>query len=91
MAKKTPEENITGMFREAESALEDAMEEWNRFTEDGVKKGFKESRKAVLVVKKAAADIRKAMALISPKREKKKKATTPSPPASRKKSTKAKK
>lgn len=72
-AKLTSEEKITELFRQAEEDLGDAMDQWNRFTEDNIKKGFKEARKMVLLVKKATAEIRKEMALISPKREKKKK------------------
>lgn len=68
--KKSPkkqlslQETIGSLIREVEEDLETVREEWNRYHHDGVKKGFKEARKAVLRVKKGAMDIRKAMAEI---------------------------
>jgi len=58
------QETIVGLIREVEDDLGTVREQWNRYHEKGVKKGFKEARKAVLRVKKGAMDIRKAMANI---------------------------
>ena len=58
------QETISNFIRIAEDDLETVREEWNRYHHDGVKKGFKNARKAILQVKKTAMDIRKTMALI---------------------------
>lgn len=55
-------EKISQLIREAEESLVATRDEWNRFQEKDVKKGFKEARKAILLVKKAAVEIRKTMA-----------------------------
>ena len=70
--KKSPkkqlslQETIGSLIREAEEDLETVREEWNRYHHDGVKKGFKEARKAVLRVKKDMVEIRKTMTEIEP-------------------------
>ena len=56
---------VTGLIREVEEDLETVREQWNRYHVKGVKKGFKEARKAVLRVKKGAMEVRKAMANIT--------------------------
>ena len=58
------QEAVGLLIRTAEDDLTIVREQWNRYHHEGVKKGFKNARKAILVVKKTAADIRKAMAEI---------------------------
>lgn len=58
------QESIAELVREMEKDLETVREEWNRYHHDGVKKGFKNARKAVLLVKKGAMEIRKVMTSI---------------------------
>jgi len=57
MAKDT-ETKITEGFEELVDTIDTAIEEWDRYKDDGVKKGAKNSRKLVLDVKKKAAEIR---------------------------------
>lgn len=58
------QETIGSLIRTAEDDLTMVREQWGRYHHDGVKKGFKNARKGILVVKKAAAEIRKTMAEI---------------------------
>lgn len=58
------QEAVGDLIRQAEDDLETVREQWNRYNEGGIKKGFKEARKAVLLVKKGAVEIRKSMSLI---------------------------
>jgi uncharacterized protein YxjI len=60
----TLQETIGELIRQVEDDLETVREQWNRYNEGGIKKGFKEARKAVLLVKKGAMEIRKSMSLI---------------------------
>lgn len=60
----TLQEQIVGLIRVVEDDLGIAREQWNRYHEKGVKKGFKNARKAILQVKKGAMEIRKTMANI---------------------------
>ena len=75
MAKKTKgktspkkqlslQEAIGLLIRTAEDDLKIVQVQWNRYHHDGVKKGFKNARKAILQVKKTAMEIRKIMAEI---------------------------
>lgn len=60
----TLQEQVGEIIREVEADLGVVREQWNRYNEDGIKKGFKEARKAVLRVKKGCMEIRKAMSNI---------------------------
>jgi hypothetical protein len=58
------QEAVGDLIGRVEDDLEIVREQWSRYNEKGVKKGFKEARKAVLLVKKGAVEIRKSMSLI---------------------------
>lgn len=55
---------VMNLVRAVEDDLGIAREQWNRYHEKGIKKGFKNARKAILQVKKGAMEIRKTMAQI---------------------------
>jgi len=58
-------DKINDLVEEMELTLEDVRDDWDRYFSDGVKKGFKEARKSVLKIKKAAGEIRKTMGNVS--------------------------
>ena len=58
------QEEVSSLIREAEEGLKMVREQWNRYHHEGVKKGCKNARKGILVVKKAAMEIRRTMAEI---------------------------
>lgn len=58
------QETVSSLIRDAEDNVKMVREQWNRYHHEGVKKGFKNARKGILVVKKTAMEIRKTMAEI---------------------------
>lgn len=62
---KTLAEQVGELIRDVEAEMVVVRDQWNRYHHEGVKKGFKEARKAVLRVKKGTVELRRVMSDIS--------------------------